>query len=174
MEERLASVVGCIAMAFQSELLSSIVADRPPLRDQARTLGKRVWRCPWRGHATRRLETSYRVAEVPQGTRRYCRLYCGSAGPEGGAHPGVAHRSVRVPGNFCQVVWPAFFNAVPSKPARAARRASGRDLTKSASLDAMRGTVSPPEAGGGRNHGLCLTFSGKMHLRVRPNPGSGT
>jgi len=121
MEERLASVVGCIAMAFQSELLSSIVADRPPLRDQARTLGKRVWRCPWRGHATRRLETSYRVAEVPQGTRRYCRLCCGSAGPEGGAHPGVAHRSVRrawqfLPGRLASILQCCAVKARQSRP----------------------------------------------------------
>jgi hypothetical protein len=38
----------------------------------------------------------------------------------------------------------------------------------------MRGAVSPPETGGGRNRGLSRSLSGKMHLRGRPNSGPGT
>jgi len=38
----------------------------------------------------------------------------------------------------------------------------------------MRGAVSPPGTGGGRNRGLSRSLSGRMHLRGRPNSGPGS
>jgi len=140
----------------------------------ARTLGKRVWRCPWRGHATQTTRNFMSGWQKSlKGTRRYCQrlLRQGRSrrrrAPWGGAPRRQACLAISTRSDGKHL-----FNAWPLKSVSVVRDASDWDRTKSAPRNAMRGLLhSPPETGGGRIR-VSLTLSGKLHLHVRPNPGS--